>query len=300
MMKVQNDFYELKSFRMTVNRKDVFNFILSIVGLIIANVELIEFTKQLGAVSYKLILYDIIICLAIIGINIYGIINKREAVINKIDVKRLEEKNKNLLEVNDSMRCFKHDFNNIMQAIDGYIFLDDMSSLQVYFKSLLDDCNYVNSLDRLNCKALDNPAIYGVLLNKYKIAKENNVQMNVDILVSLNKLSDKTYIVSRMLGILLDNAIEATNGCEEKIVNVQFIKEESRKREIIIIENTYIDNDIDTNRIFDKNYTTKKGKGNSGLGLWKIKNILSKDSSLELFTTKDGTMFKQQLEIYGH
>ena len=49
--------------------------------------------------------------------------------------------------------------------------------------------------------------------------------------------------------------------------------------------------------MYKKNYTTKKG--NTGLGLWKIHDILKKDTSLDLFTTKDEKMFKQKLEIYG-
>ena len=62
---------------------------------------------------------------------------------------------------------------------------------------------------------------------------------------------------------------------------------------------TYENKDVDTCKIFEKNYTTKKDKGNTGLGLWKIHDILRKDNSLELFTTKDEIMFKQKLEIYG-
>lgn len=173
-----------------------------------------------------------------------------------------------------------------------------MESLHKYFNSLLKECNHMNVIDFLNCQASDNPAIYSVLLNKYKMAEERNIKMNIDILVSLNKFKEKSYEISRMLGILIDNALEATIECKDKVVNVQFLKEKARNKILIIIENTYIDKNIDTKKIFEKNYTTKKDKGNSGLGLWKIRDILKKDTSLDLYTTKDATMFKQQLEIY--
>ena len=122
--------------------------------------------------------------------------------------------------------------------------------------------------------------------------------MNIDVLISCDKLKEKSYVISRMLGILLDNALEATNECEEKLINVQFIKEDKRNKNLIIIENTYKDKDIDTTKIFEKNYTTKKNKKNSGLGLWKVHDILKKDHSLDLFTTKDDNMFRQEIEIY--
>lgn len=294
-MKLENSIYSkeiIKNFR----KRDLFSIIISIMGIVIAIIEMLEMKTMLQENSNKYVFYNIISTISIFLISIYGIFSRREAIINKIKIDILEEKNKNLSEVNDYTRCFKHDFNNIIQAIDGYIMVNDMAALQKYFSGLLKECNCMNSMDLLNNKGTENPAIYGVLLNKYKRAEENNINMNIDIMVSLDKFKEKSYVLSRMIGILLDNAIEATSECEEKIVNVQFVKEEGKNRNLIIIENTYNNKNVDTNKIFEKNFTTKEG--NSGLVLWKIRDILSKDMDLDLYTTKDGVMFKQQLEIY--
>lgn len=35
-----------------------------------------------------------------------------------------------------------------------------------------------------------------------------------------------------------------------------------------------------------------------GLGLWEIRQILKKHNNLNLYTSKDDKLFKQQLEIY--
>lgn len=298
MMKVQKNFFKFESIKTKINRKDVLNFIISIIGIIISNIQAMEIMKFTENTNYKVMSGNIIICSVIIFINIYGFLNKRELEKKENDMKQLAEENKNLLEVSDNIRCFKHDFNNIIQAIDGYIYLNDMKSLQVYFKSLLKECNHVKVVDFLNCQGLDNPAIYGVLLNKFQIAEENGIKMNIDILVSLKDLNEKAYVISRMLGILLDNALEATSDCSEKVVNIQFLKDRKRNKFDIVVENTYANKDVDTCKIFEKNYTTKKDRGNTGLGLWKIQDILRKDSSLELFTTKDELMFKQRIEIY--
>lgn len=294
MMKIVKNLY--KKDVIHYNKKDVIFLLLSASGIILSNVQTYALMKLLEGTNYNLMINNIIICTIIILINIYCF--KNRIIINKNtgDIKALREENKNLLEVNDNIRCFKHDFNNIIQAIDGYIYLDDMKSLAVYFKSLLKECNHVNTVDRLNAKIVDNPAIYGVLLDKYKIAENKNIKMNVDILTSLKELGERSYVISRMLGILIDNALEASCECEKKVVNIQILKDLKKKRINIVVENTYINKNVDTNRIFEKNYSTKKG--NSGLGLWKIQDILSKDTSLDLFTSKDDEMFKQQLEIY--
>ncbi len=294
-MKLKDSIY-VKEIVKNFRKRDFFSIAISIMGIGIAIIEMIEMRTIFQESSNKYFFYNIVSTVTIFFISIYGIFSRREAIINKIKVDILEEKNKNLSEVNDYTRCFKHDFNNIIQAIDGYIMLNDMAALQKYFSGLLKECNCMNSIDLLNNKGTENPAIYGVLLNKYKRAEENNINMNIDIMVGLDKFKEKSYVLSRMIGILLDNAIEATSECEEKIVNVQFIKEKNKNRNLIIIENTYKNKNVDTNKIFEKNFTTKEG--NSGLGLWKVRDILSKDMDLDLYTTKDGVMFKQQLEIY--
>lgn len=294
MMKIVKNLY--KKDVIHYNKKDVIFLLLSASGIILSNVQTYALMKLLEGTNYNLMINNIIICTIIILINIYCFKNRIIIDKNTGDIKALQEENKNLLEVNDNIRCFKHDFNNIIQAIDGYIYLDDMKSLAVYFKSLLKECNHVNTVDRLNAKIVDNPAIYGVLLDKYKIAENKNIKMNVDILTSLKELGERSYVISRMLGILIDNALEASCECEKKVVNIQILKDLKKKRINILVENTYINKNVDTNRIFEKNYSTKKG--NSGLGLWKIQDILSKDTSLDLFTSKDDEMFKQQLEIY--
>ena len=295
-MKVCERDYKIEGLKIMVNYKDILTFSLSILGLVLSNLQVMELAKVSNNME-KLFVYNFIICSVIVFTNVYILLNKRKVSKIEEDKKCLEEKNKNLLEVTDNMRCFKHDFNNIIQAIDGYIYLDDMKSLQVYFKSLLDECNHIKVVDSINCKIIENPAICGVLLNKYRIAEENNIEMNIDLLASLKELEEKSYVVSRMLGILLDNAIEATKECEEKLINFEVIKDFKNKKLVITIENTYENKDVDTCKIFEKNYTTKKG--NTGLGLWKIQDILRKDNSLELFTSKDDKMFKQKLEIYG-
>lgn len=45
-----------------------------------------------------------------------------------------------------------------------------------------------------------------------------------------------------------------------------------------------------------KGFSTKTG--NTGLGLWEVRQILKRNDNLNLFTSKDSEYFKQQLEIY--
>jgi len=95
----------------------------------------------------------------------------------------------------------------------------------------------------------------------------------------------------------LDNAIEASSECEEKIINIYFRNEYNKNRNIIIISNTYKDKSINTDEIFEKGKSSKKN--HSGLGLWEVRQYINKNDNLNLFTTKDDKYFSQQLEIYN-
>ena len=69
-----------------------------------------------------------------------------------------------------------------------------------------------------------------------------------------------------------------------------------KNRQLVIVENTYKDKDVDTYKIFEKSYSTKPH--NTGLGLWEVNKILKTHNNLAIYTSKDDELFKQQLEIY--
>ncbi len=115
-------------------------------------------------------------------------------------------------------------------------------------------------------------------------------------LLDLNTLKMKIYEFARILGILLDNAIDASNECNEKIINIMFRNDSKNNRQLIIIENTYNNKEVDTEKIFEKGIT---GKNNhTGLGLWEVRKIIKKNNNINLYTSKTDKFFSQQLELY--
>ncbi len=224
--------------------------------------------------------------------------NKLEITTESLEEERLY--NKTLTILYDNIRGFKHDFNNIVQAIGGYISTDNMEGLKDYYSDLVTDCRKANNLAVLNPELINNPAVYSILTSKYHKAEEVGITINFDIFMDLGTLNIKTYDLTRILGILLDNAIEACSKCDEKDIYITVRKDNKANRQLFIIENTYSNKSVDTDRIFEKGYTSKienDGK-NHGLGLWEVRQILKRNNNLNLFTTKSMRLFTQQLEIY--
>lgn len=110
----------------------------------------------------------------------------------------------------------------------------------------------------------------------------------------MSAINFNIYEFTRILGILLDNAIEAAKETDEKLIEIIF--KSDTKKQLFIIENSCSDNNISTTRIFEKGYSTKAN--NSGIGLWKVHSILAKNTNIDLFTTIKNHKFKQELSVF--
>ena len=230
-------------------------------------------------------------------LSIYSLTKTTKLELTSLNLEQEKENNKILKDIQDELHGFRHDFSNIMCTIGGYVQVKDMNGLSNYYSQIQKDVNKINNLGALNSEVINNPAVFVLISSKYSKALELGIEMNINVFLDLNKLNMKIYEFTRILGILLDNAIEAAKECNEKIINIEIRKDSKRNRQLLIIENTYTHKDIDTDKILEKKYSTKEG--NSGLELWEVRQILKKNNNLNLFTSKDNKLFKQQLEMYN-
>ena len=229
-------------------------------------------------------------------ISLYTVFTASKLETTSTNLEEAQLYNKTLEILQDNTRAFRHDFANILQGMVGYMDNNDMEGLKKYYSQLVDDIQTSNNLTTLSPKVVNNPAIYNVLANKYHKADSLGIKIHLEAFLDMNDLHMKIYEFTRVLGILMDNAIEASSECENKIINVTFRNDGRKHMQLLIIENTYKDKNVDTDKIFEKGYSTKKG--NTGLGLWEIRQILKKNNNLNLFTTKNETYFTQQFEIF--
>lgn len=234
--------------------------------------------------------------LAYFALSVYCITRVFKLFLTNQKLETVEEYNKKLSSLNDSIRSFKHDFDNTLTTIGGFIRTNDMEGLKKYYFELEDDSQRVNNLYILNPEVVNNNGIYNLITQKYSKAEEKDIKVNITFLLDLSTLNMKIYEFARILGILLDNAIEASAESDEKIINITFRNDIKNSAQIVTIENSYKDKNVNTEEIFQKGITGKED--HQGLGLWKVKKIVDKNSNVYLFTNKNDKFFSQQLEIY--
>lgn len=269
------------------------NFIFGLFNIIIQGILTVNYVDIL---PIQFTFFNFICLLIYFVLSFYSLAKIMKLVKTTQKLESAEEYNKTLHILHDSVRGFKHDFDNIVTTIGGYIKTNDMKGLEKYYSQLEEDCEKVNNLYILNPDIINNPGIYNLLTTKYSEATEKGIKVNLTFLLDLNNLHMKIYEFARILGILLDNAIDAASESDKKVLNIVFRNDSRNNRNIILIENTYKDINMNIDEIFNKGVSGKEN--HTGLGLWEVKQILKKNNNVNLYTDKNDTYFSQQLEIY--
>ncbi len=90
-------------------------------------------------------------------ISTYSLTRIMKLTLTTKKLQSAEEYNKTLHILHDNVRGFKHDFDNIVTTIGGYVRTNDIEGLKNYYVQLEDDCQKVNNLYLLNPEIINNP-----------------------------------------------------------------------------------------------------------------------------------------------
>lgn len=194
----------------------------------------------------------------------------------------------------DNVRTFKHDYNNTLCAIGGYIALNDIKGLQNFYSRLNFDMHATNNIQLINATSINEPSIYNIISAKHKLIVQNNIKFDFYSSINYKALAIPPYEISKILGILLDNAIEAALLSNEKEISMA-CKNYKNSTYLITIKNSYKNKDVNIDEIYKKGTSSKKVK--SGLGLWEVSKIIDEFPDISLSTTKSKDYFIQALQI---
>jgi len=171
----------------------------------------------------------------------------------------------------EELRGIKHDFNNILHTYSGYLELKEYERLERYHDSLVSATSHAGSVLELAQKMQENPAVVALLISKFDYAESKNVNLRVSLRCDLDNLYIDNIDITRILACLLDNAIEAADGSEQRKVFVS-MESKSKDSKLIIITNS-------TAAAVEPNTLLTGGTpkpGHEGLGLSVIRKTLSK------------------------
>lgn len=246
--------------------------------------------------TYFLILNSIqiiIICIVIFS-SFKKAMEKEKA---KSDLTTITLHNKTMTGMVDGVRKLKHDYNNIMQALNGYMSTKQYDKLQAHINSVIGECSDINNLSVINPKIFNDPAIYGIVGAKYFTAIEKDIKFELDISTNIANINFSMPDLSRILGIILDNAMEATTKLEKgRYIKLEMRFDNKKCADIIRVYNTYDTSiNINTKDVFKKGYSSKEVK--SGIGLWEVKKLIDKSGNSQIYASIERNQFIQNIII---
>ena len=150
------------------------NLILGLLTLFVQTFIAIYYIDKLPILITSLSFISLI---AYFGLSIYSLTRVFKLTLTTRKLESAEEYNNTLHILHDNVRGFKHDFDNIVTTIGGYIRTEDMNGLKKYYLQLEDDCQRVNNLYLLNPEIINNDGIYNLLTKKYY---EDGIRMSFD------------------------------------------------------------------------------------------------------------------------
>ena len=175
----------------------------------------------------------------------------------------------------DDIRVFKHDYSNTLCSIGGYISLNDMNGLKTFYNKLTSDLNRTNNAQMINPKVINEPSIYNLLISKNNIIQKKNLKFNFYSTIDYKTLNISPYYFSKLLGIFLDNAIDAAFQSKEREISL-FCEINKNRDYQITVKNSYLNKDVDIEKIFLKGYSSKSVKsGLRSMGSFKNYKIYS-------------------------
>ena len=249
-------------------------------------------------IEYSNILFAsyFVLLLIILFVMIKTITKEMEYRNKKEQLQNLQDYTNSLEEMYTDMRKFRHDYVNILSSIVGYIEEDDMNGLKEHFyKNVMPLGEGIkNNNFRIGLlKNIEIVELKGLLSSKIVRAQGKGIDVFVDISDKINNISMDIIDMVRVIGVFLDNAIEAAEICEKPIIKLGIIKK--KEAILIVIINSCIEDTPPVYKVFQKGFSTK-GKGR-GMGLSNVRDILNKSSNIFLDTTIKNGEFIQKLEI---
>ena len=199
-----------------------------------------------------------------------------------------------------SINGFRHDYANLIVSLETSIQAGDINQIRsIYEDGLKNSPNVLNHGNHTlgSLTKIDIPAIKSILSNKIILALEKGIHIEFEIEQKWSTCHVDVFDYIRMLGILLDNAIEASEACSMAFINIAFITDNIKQEHRLIIENSTNQEFINIGHIFQDGVTSKGA--NRGIGLSNMQHILSDYEQAHIETEYSNYRFRQTLITQG-
>lgn len=171
------------------------------------------------------------------------------------------------------LRMERHDFLGHLQAIYGSLETGYYEEAASYAANIT---NHFGS--NYNILKIRQPVIAGFLKSKAELAESKHINFQIEAETTLQNLEKNLMDIIRILGNLIDNALEAVEDLspEQRIVVLNMEEDEDIFLFEVVNNGPMIPSDIE-NKIFQAGFSTKRSNGSGGMGLTIVRDLVQRN-----------------------
>lgn len=285
---------KLVNYNISTSKKIIFTstLILMVLGIFFYNlISVFENTNNI--IAYLIVIFTLIVVLFYLFKQ-------------KIDNEAISKKYDDLLSVMkqyeidiEEQRTRVHETRNELMTIKSKITdKEKESEIVKYIDSVLGD-KVSSSMSRFSKFAyLPSNGLKGFFYYKFLEAERNGLNVSINVAKKiencfLKNLDTKDFkALVRIIGVYLDNAIEASSNSKDKKLGIEFYYINDKAK--LIISNTF-NSEVNFDKVGKEVYSTK-GK-TRGHGLMLVKKILRENDIFKSSTSVDNNLYIQELVI---
>lgn len=275
--KIRNYFIEI--IKINEKRKGIET--IAFIILTILALSIIFFAVSQNYLLNKVFVLDIVGLLIFLLLAVIYLKEKyqKEKIINKYD--QLFEYVKAFEEWMDTENMNIHESKN--QLITLRDMIKNNKKAKEYIDNIIKERVDIGGKHVEKLKYIPKGGLKGLIYYKIIHAENNNIEVFIDVAAASHEILEnldveKNKVLCRLVGIFIDNAIEATKITTKKIISLEIYPNEVGLN--IIISNTYIGN-IDPNKLWENGYSTKGENRGKGLHLAKKTTEKNKEFLLD-------------------
>lgn len=231
--------------------------------------------------------------------NMYDILKKNhELTLQQAQSAIMQDYARRMESLYEEIRAFRHDQRNILATMQHYIDEENTEGLKEYFhKTILRGAPVLSddgfTLGRLH--RLEDDAVKSLLYTKAVAILNHEISFELEIAEKVPLLPMDSLTLCRILGILLDNALEASLDSAEKLLRIAIVTTDTAV--LFSITNSTRPLPVPVSSLLKRGYSSKEG--HEGIGLATAATLLDRipQADLSIKYEQGDTSFYQILEI---
>jgi len=167
------------------------------------------------------------------------------------------------------IRSQRHDFNFHLHAVVGLIENGEFEECRHYVTKMANEASLINDI-----MPIHDAVIGSMLYNMKEDAKKKGIDIEYNITYDLEHVLCNSFEINKIIGNLIQNAIDALTTQKEKEYGIKVSIFKRRGNSVIIVSNLFLGDKETILHAYDLGYSTKKH--HEGIGLSMIHKTVEK------------------------